>query len=109
MINKLSEEGHDPTLIAADGGDAKKWSTPKDWPTALTIPMEAQIMFVYGMVRNDHEIDQGNTTWVGSLYELKNWIDLDLERQRFLFSVVLTSVLAIGVGILDSINKKNRP
>ena len=108
QIHKLSSQGFEPTLITIDGSGSKKWPTPKDWPDAITFPIDAQILFLYGMKKGNTEIAEGKAAWTGPIYELKNWLDSWLDKQRFWVTVFLVSILSVIISLPDLLKSANK-
>ncbi|HMH32465.1 MAG TPA: hypothetical protein VK543_05515 [Puia sp.] len=57
-------------------------------------------------VKDPSGIAEGKSTWVGALYELKNWTDRDLDSQRFWITVILINLMAIAIGVPELKKKK---
>ena len=47
---------------------------------------------------NPHRVD--NTEWVGSVGDVRRWIEDDRNRERFWVSTVLIGMLSIGLAIV---------
>lgn len=108
QIKQLKSQGIEPSLITIDGGGIVKWPVPENWPKALKVPPETQIMFLYGSINKNKGIDKGKATWVGSLNEFSGWLNSDVEKQRFLVTIFLINMLVIIFGLLEFYHRKDK-
>jgi hypothetical protein len=91
-----------PSLISVDGGLTRRGPTPPEWPINVDTPESAQIMYIYGQERGK---GGGTATWVGSILEMRQWIETSRNRERFWVMVVMISILSAWIGIIEARKK----
>lgn len=58
-------------------------------------------MYLYNIRKEDIQGKQsGKTTWVGSVADIRTWIDESRNCERFWITTILLSMLSVGVIIL---------
>lgn len=105
-LQAIIKEGIHPSLITIDGGRTQKANIPEEWPFSTFTPDTALILYVYGITREGGE---GKLTWGCSAGELMRWIDEHRNKERFYFSTILISILAIWIAIFSTKREKKRP
>jgi hypothetical protein len=88
-----------PSLISVDGGLTRRGQTPPEWPVNVDTPESAQIMYIYGQEKGK---GGGAATWVGSILEMRQWIEESRNKERFWVAVVMISILSIWFGIVEA-------
>ena len=84
------------SLISVDGGLTRRGPSPPEWPINVDTPESAQIMYIYGQERGK---GGGTATWVGSILDMRQWIETSRSRERFWVTVVMISILSAWIGI----------
>jgi len=99
-LQRRLRSGERPSLITRVGGGTLGTPVPKDWPESKFVPDTAPIVYVFGVRRP--QISQ-DTQWVGTVAEVRQWVDRHRESERFLVSTVLIGLLSIVVVVLEAI------
>ena len=99
-----------PTAILRVGGTLKPDvgdNLPDGWPNPKFAPASSPIGFAYDYSRPPGKLDGSNLKPVGSLGDLRQWINDSRNRERFIVASVLIGVLSLTVAFLDLSKGKN--
>jgi hypothetical protein len=100
----LYRKGIFPTAILRVGGTLKPDvgdNLPDGWPNPKFAPASSPIGFAYGHSRPPGKLDGSNLKPIGSLGDLRQWINDSRNRERFILASVLIGVLSLTVAFLD--------
>lgn len=95
-ILKVIKEGYEPMEITIEGTYAQWGNVPEDWEQRIVIPDESQVMYLYD---SDQDGNANKTSWVGRASDIRAWIESHRNRERFLVSTVLFTILSLWVGV----------
>lgn len=91
--------GIHPSLISRSDIQTLTTKVPENWPNPTFVPDTVPVMFLYNVTR---EGGQGKVARIGSLGDIRRWIDESRNQERFYVSTVLLSLLSIGVAIIGA-------
>ena len=105
-IARKVEAGVHFSAITRPATEVLKTGVPESWPNVNFVPETVPVMYVDVLIRkegmnlfpNPHRVD--NTEWVGSVGDVRRWIEDDRNRERFWVSTVLIGMLSIGLAIV---------
>ncbi|BBO91987.1 hypothetical protein [Desulfosarcina ovata] len=103
-VISLYHKGNFPTAIVRVGGTLKPDigdNLPEGWPNPKFVPGSSPIGFVYNYSRSLSNIDGDDFKPIGSLGDLRQWINDSRNRERFIFASILIGVLSITVAVFD--------
>jgi hypothetical protein len=100
----LYRKGILPTAILRVGGTLKPDvgdNLPDGWPNPKFAPASSPIGFAYNFSKPPGSLDSGKLKPVGSLGDLRQWINDSRNRERFIVTSVLMGVLSLIIAFLD--------
>jgi hypothetical protein len=96
------DSGHHPRVMTAVYGERLETSVPEGYPSTTFVPDTTLVMYVYAA----GEMDQ--LTWVGSLRDIRFWIEDDRNRDRLVGSMIIVGLLPIVVILYDALRRRNQ-
>lgn len=95
--------GAKPKCIQRFNVQSLRQSLPPDWPNQTFVPESAIVAYLFGGGRKDGQIylpESKDILWVGTMGDIRRWIEQDRERERFLVSQFFIVLLSLVVAYL---------
>jgi hypothetical protein len=74
---------------------------PKDWPDWTFVPDTVPVVYLFRpKVEGKPLIVDEDAEWIGSLGDIRRWVEADRNRDNFWVSIVLIGLLSIAVVFL---------
>lgn len=114
-VIKRHHNGIKPTCILRVGGwlqaDIGKGGLPEDYPDPRFIPESAPILFVYNYspdeIRLKSTVHGDKVLPIGSLGDIRRWIQQHRNQERFVVTTILIGILSIVVTIIELTRSKS--